>query len=87
MKRAIAESIGIALMFATVAAPFGCVAFPRGESGLQPFAAAAGRYSLMESGTASPAPAGRCENCRGAGKIGDGKVFVVCPICKGTGKQ
>lgn len=27
-----------------------------------------------------------CDNCGGTGKLGDGKVFVVCPVCKGTGK-
>jgi hypothetical protein len=76
-----------ALVFATLALLPGCVALPRRGQDLQPFVAAAGRYALMQSGTAKPAPSGRCENCRGAGKIGDGTVFVVCPICKGTGKH
>jgi hypothetical protein len=68
------------LMFATA----GCVSFPRRD--LQPFVAAAGRYSLMAR-KAPPAPQPSvCANCRGAGKIGDGRVFVTCPVCNGTGK-
>ena len=27
-----------------------------------------------------------CENCNGSGKVGDGTVFVICPVCDGTGK-
>lgn len=27
-----------------------------------------------------------CENCRGTGKIGDGRVVYDCPICGGDGK-
>lgn len=35
----------------------------------------------------SPAPAGdACENCNGTGKIGDGRIVMTCPKCKGTGK-
>ena len=28
----------------------------------------------------------KCENCRGTGKLGDGKIIVTCPVCNGTGK-
>lgn len=28
-----------------------------------------------------------CENCRGTGKIGDGRIVYDCPVCKGTGKS
>ena len=36
----------------------------------------------------SPAPdAGRCDNCNGTGKIGDGRITHTCPACKGTGKK
>lgn len=35
-----------------------------------------------------PTPASEeCENCHGSGKIGDGRISVVCPICGGTGKK
>jgi hypothetical protein len=64
-----------------VFATLGCVVLPRRGDDLQPFVAAAGRYSLMAA--QKPAPAKVCENCRGLGKVGDGKVFVVCPVCKG----
>jgi hypothetical protein len=87
MKYAIAESIGASLMFATLVLPVGCVAFPRGGDNLQPFVSAAGSYSMIRTGSAAPQPSGKCENCRGLGKIGDGRVFVVCPACKGSGKQ
>jgi RecJ-like exonuclease len=32
-------------------------------------------------------PSGVCENCRGTGKIGDGRIIYDCPACKGTGKS
>lgn len=33
-----------------------------------------------------PTPSGVCENCDGKGKVGDGTVFVTCPVCDGSGK-
>ena len=30
---------------------------------------------------------GRCENCNGTGKIGDGKIEFDCPECGGTGEK
>ena len=36
----------------------------------------------------TPTPIGdACENCNGTGKVGDGRVFVKCPECAGTGKR
>jgi DnaJ-class molecular chaperone len=36
----------------------------------------------------APAPASdKCENCDGTGKIGDGRIVMNCPVCKGTGKK
>ena len=54
---------------------------------LRPFVAVAGRYSLMAQAK-PPAPEIKtdCMNCRGTGKVGDGRVMSTCPICKGTGK-
>ena len=79
------DALGATLMFASLVLPLGCVAFPHRD--LQPFVSAAGSYSMMASGSAAPEPDAKvCSNCRGLGKVGDGKVFVVCPACKGTGK-
>lgn len=33
-----------------------------------------------------PAPSGECTNCNGTGKLGDGTVFVDCPVCGGDGR-
>lgn len=33
------------------------------------------------------APEGVCENCRGTGKIGDGRVVYDCPACGGDGMK
>lgn len=36
----------------------------------------------------SPTPAStECDNCHGTGKVGDGKITITCPQCKGTGKR
>lgn len=36
----------------------------------------------------APAPASdTCDNCGGTGKIGDGRIVMTCPACKGTGKK
>lgn len=37
--------------------------------------------------TPPPAPSGKCDNCDGTGIIGDGRVKIACPECKGTGKR
>jgi DnaJ-class molecular chaperone len=29
----------------------------------------------------------KCTNCNGTGKIGDGRIVMQCPVCKGTGKK
>jgi len=43
---------------------------------------------LHRNAPPSPSPdAGRCDNCNGTGKIGDGKIAHTCPACKGTGKK
>ena len=53
---------------------------------LRPFVAVAGRYSLMIDAKPGPAIQTDCSNCRGTGKVGDGRIMSTCPICKGTGK-
>jgi len=38
-------------------------------------------------GQIAPTPASdECDNCVD-GYIGDGKIRIVCPVCKGTGKK
>lgn len=34
----------------------------------------------------TPSPGGRCDNCDGTGRLGDGTVSVPCPVCGGDGK-
>ena len=36
---------------------------------------------------APDAPVGECKNCNGTGKIGDGRIVMTCPECKGTGRE
>lgn len=36
----------------------------------------------------TPTPSSdECDNCNGTGKIGDGRIVLECPVCKGTGKK
>ena len=36
----------------------------------------------------TPTPSSEeCDNCNGTGKIGDGRIVLECPACKGTGKK
>ncbi len=46
------------------------------------------RMSVKLSQEMAPAPASdTCDNCDGTGKIGDGRIVMTCPVCKGTGKK
>lgn len=54
---------------------------------LRPLVAVAGTYSLMAAQAPKPEPSDKCTGCRGAGKVGDGKVFVTCSRCNGTGVE
>ena len=43
--------------------------------------------TLLRQEAPPPAPANdKCDNCVD-GFIGDGKIKITCPICKGTGKK
>lgn len=52
---------------------------------LQPWIAVTGHYALIATGDPSVPVTGPCPNCNGEGRVGDGKVFVTCPACDGTG--
>jgi RecJ-like exonuclease len=69
--------IAVALLVA------GCSSEPED---LRPFVAVAMKYSLMAEGKPAPAISTDCMNCRGTGKVGDGRVMSTCPVCNGTGK-
>ena len=46
------------------------------------------RMSVKLGQEMKPAPASdKCDNCDGTGKIGDGRIVMTCPVCKGTGKK
>lgn len=55
---------------------------------LRPFVAVAVAYSLQAT-PATPAvvPGGKCRNCRGTKKVGDGTIETKCPACDGTGVE
>lgn len=46
------------------------------------------RMAVGLSQEMAPAPASdKCDNCDGTGKIGDGRIVMTCPVCKGTGNR
>lgn len=67
----------------------GCVASLPSDPGISADLAVETARMVIASRAAPPAPkpdAGRCENCNGTGKIGDGRIVMTCPECNGTGK-
>ncbi len=65
----------------------GCVAsLPRDDSVTADLACETARELVKLRQSIRPAPAKVCTNCDGTGKIGDGRVVMTCPVCKGTGK-
>jgi len=67
----------------------GCVATLPGDDSLTAdIAAETARMVVQLRQQIPPTPASdKCENCDGTGKLGDGRIVTVCPICKGTGKK
>lgn len=43
--------------------------------------------SLRNKPSPDKPASGQCDNCNGTGKIGDGRIVMVCPSCNGTGKK
>lgn len=65
----------------------GCVATIPSDSGLTADIAAETARMVVQMRQVPPAPPNVCENCGGTGKLGDGRITVPCPVCKGTGKK
>lgn len=73
-----------------VIASIGCVASLPTDPGISADLAVETARMVIASRAAPPAPtpdAGKCENCNGTGKIGDGRIVMTCPECNGTGKE
>jgi hypothetical protein len=66
----------------------GCVATLPGDNGVTAdLACETARMVVQLRHEIAPSPASdKCDNCVD-GFIGDGKIKIVCPICKGTGKK
>ena len=66
----------------------GCVATLPGDNGVTAdLACETARMVVQLRHEIAPSPANdKCDNCVN-GFIGDGKIKIVCPICKGTGKK
>lgn len=68
--------------------PMGCVAESPAAVDHRPLSAAVIATTTDE---AAPAPVpppqpGKCDNCNGTGRLGDGTVSVPCPVCGGDGR-
>ena len=70
-------------------AVIGCVAsLPDDRSVSADMACETARMVVQMRQEIAPTPASdKCENCDGTGKIGDGRIVLPCPVCKGTGKK
>jgi len=66
----------------------GCVATLPSDNGVTAdLACETARMVVQLRNEIAPSPASdKCDNCVD-GFIGDGKIKMVCPICKGTGKK
>lgn len=66
----------------------GCVATLPGDNGITAdIACETARMVVQLRSEIAPSPASdKCTNCVD-GFIGDGKIKITCPVCKGTGKK
>jgi hypothetical protein len=66
----------------------GCVATLPGDNGVTAdLACETARMVVQLRHEIAPSPASdKCDNCVD-GFIGDGRIKIVCPICKGTGRK
>ena len=69
----------------------GCVAsLPPGDTSITADIACEASRCIVQARQGlppTPAPSDVCDNCDGTGKIGDGRIVLECPACKGTGKR
>jgi hypothetical protein len=80
--------LNIRWLIVFVIASIGCVASLPTDPGISADLAVETARMVIASRAAPPAPApdaGRCENCNGTGKIGDGRIVMPCPECGGDG--
>lgn len=72
-----------------VIAVVGCVATLPDDHGVSAdMACETARMATQLRQEIAPTPAtDKCDNCDGTGKIGDGRIVLPCPVCKGTGKK
>lgn len=64
-----------------------CLCLPAQAGQFSQLIAAAAAATKPNGPTPNPQPSGKCDNCDGVGKVGDGIIMTVCPVCNGTGKK
>ena len=70
----------------------GCVAtLPPGDTSITADLACETSRAIVQARQGmppTPTPASdQCDNCGGSGTLGDGRITVQCPACKGTGNK
>jgi DnaJ-class molecular chaperone len=79
----------VRFLLCLLVAVIGCVATLPDDHGVSAdLACETARMVVQLRQEIAPTPASdKCENCDGTGKIGDGRIVLPCPVCKGTGKK
>jgi hypothetical protein len=88
--RGFALSITIAIACTVMLGCCGCEPNKPASEDYTPHAAVTLGQNSIDSNTPTPSPKpsdGKCKNCKGVGKVGDGRTMLTCDVCKGTGKD
>jgi hypothetical protein len=88
--RGFALSITIAIACTLMLGCCGCESSKPASEDYTPHAAVTLGQNSIDSATPTPSPKpsdGKCKNCKGVGKVGDGRTMLTCDVCKGTGKD